>query len=54
VYVIGLADFFRTSTNIGDRDGTSIEMVLFAGACYFVVCVTASTLVKRMQKRYAR
>lgn len=54
VYVIGLADFFRTSTNIGDRDGTTVEMVLFAGACYFVVCVMASTLVKRMQKRYAR
>ncbi|MGI4983757.1 MAG: glutamate/aspartate ABC transporter permease GltK [Janthinobacterium lividum] len=54
VYVIGLADFFRTATNVGDRDGTTVEMVLFAGACYFVVCVVASTLVKRMQKRYAR
>lgn len=54
VYVIGLADFFRTSTNIGDRDGTTVEMVMFAGAGYFVVCVLASTLVKRMQKRYAR
>lgn len=54
VYVIGLADFFRTATNVGDRDGTTVEMVLFAGACYFVICVVASTLVKRMQKRYAR
>ncbi|WP_429497735.1 glutamate/aspartate ABC transporter permease GltK [Robbsia andropogonis] len=54
VYVIGLADFFRTSTNIGDRDGTMVEMVLFAGACYFVVSVIASTLVKRMQKRVSR
>jgi glutamate/aspartate transport system permease protein len=54
VYVIGLADFFRTATNIGDRDGTMVEMVLFAGACYFVVCVVASGLVKSFQKRLAR
>ncbi|HEY4803888.1 MAG TPA: glutamate/aspartate ABC transporter permease GltK, partial [Paraburkholderia sp.] len=42
VYVISLADFFRTAANIGDRDGTMVEMVLFAGACYFVICVIAS------------
>ncbi len=42
VYVISLADFFRTATNIGDRDGTTVEMVLFAGACYSVICVVAS------------
>jgi glutamate/aspartate transport system permease protein len=54
VYVISLADFFRTSTNIGDRDGTMVEMVLFAGACYFVVCVIASSLVKGLQKKVAR
>ena len=54
VYVISLADFFRTATNIGDRDGTNVEMVLFAGACYFVVCVVASSLVKGLQKKVAR
>ncbi|MEM5388643.1 glutamate/aspartate ABC transporter permease GltK [Paraburkholderia phymatum] len=54
VYVISLADFFRTATNIGDRDGTNVEMVLFAGACYFVICVVASTLVKSLQKKVAR
>ncbi|MEM5344152.1 glutamate/aspartate ABC transporter permease GltK [Paraburkholderia azotifigens] len=54
VYVISLADFFRTATNIGDRDGTNVEMVLFAGACYFVICVVASSLVKSLQKKVAR
>jgi glutamate/aspartate transport system permease protein len=54
VYVISLADFFRTATNIGDRDGTNVEMVLFAGACYFVICVLASNLVKGLQKKVAR
>ncbi|QCP51012.1 glutamate/aspartate ABC transporter permease GltK [Trinickia violacea] len=54
VYVISLADFFRTATNIGDRDGSAVEMVLFAGACYFVICVIASGLVKGLQKKVAR
>ena len=54
VYVISLADFFRTAANIGDRDGTMVEMVLFAGACYFVICVIASGLVKGLQKKVAR
>jgi glutamate/aspartate transport system permease protein len=53
VYVISLADFFRTATNVGDRDGTSVEMVLFAGACYFVVCMVASGVVKGLRKKVA-
>jgi glutamate/aspartate transport system permease protein len=39
---------------VGDRDGTTVEMVLFAGACYFVVCLVASALVKSLQKKVAR
>lgn len=54
VYVISLADFFRTAANIGDRDGTTVEMVLFAGACYFVICSVASALVKGLQKKVTR
>jgi glutamate/aspartate transport system permease protein len=45
------AGFFRAAANIGDRDGTDIEMVLFVGACYFAVCVIASSFVKGLQKR---
>ncbi|RKP51106.1 glutamate/aspartate ABC transporter permease GltK [Trinickia fusca] len=54
VYVIGLADFFRTATNVGDRDGTLIEMVLFAGGCYFVVCTIASGLVASLQTKVVK
>jgi len=53
VYVISLADFFRTATNIGDRDGTSIQMTLLAGVTYFAICAAASAGVKRFQKRIA-
>lgn len=49
VYVLGLADFFTTASNMGIRDGTVVELVMFAGACYFVVCTAVSTLVKYLQ-----
>ena len=51
VYVLGLADFFRSASNIGDRDGTLVEMVLFAGLIYFVISLCASLLVRYLKKR---
>ncbi|OTA18099.1 amino acid ABC transporter, permease protein PEB1 [Xenorhabdus vietnamensis] len=51
VYVLSLADFFRTATNIGERDGTQVEMVLFAGFVYFVISFSASMLVNYLKKR---
>ena len=52
VYVSALADFFGASYTVGDRDGRLVEMLLFAGAVYFVICFSASQLVKRLQKKY--
>jgi len=54
VYVIGLADFFRSATNIGDRDGTAVEMVLFSGLVYFLICGATSGIVKLLQKKAVR
>lgn len=51
VYVLSLADFFRTASTIGERDGTQVEMVLFAGAVYFVISLSASLLVSWLKKR---
>ncbi|CAM3508925.1 amino acid ABC transporter permease [Rouxiella silvae] len=51
VYVLSLADFFRTATNIGERDGTQVEMILFAGFVYFVISISASLLVSYLKKR---
>jgi len=51
VYVLSLADFFRTATSVGERDGTQVEMVLFAGAVYFVISLSASLLVNYLKKR---
>jgi glutamate/aspartate transport system permease protein len=51
VYVSGLADFFGTANIVGTRDGTRVEMILFSGAVYFVVCYALSSLVKYWQDR---
>lgn len=53
VYVSALADFFGSAYKVGDRDGRLVEMLLFAGAVYFVLCFTASQLVRRYQKKRA-
>lgn len=51
VYVSALADFFGQAYGVGERDGSIVEMLLFAGAVYFVICFSASLLVKRFQKK---
>ncbi len=52
VYVSALADFFGAAYKVGDRDGRLVEMLLFAGLVYFVLCYSASYAVKRLQKKY--
>lgn len=50
VYVSALADFFGSAYKVGDRDGRLVEMLLFAGAVYFVLCFALSRLVQALQK----
>ena len=54
VYVSALADFFGAAYKVGDRDGRLVELVLFAGAVYFVLCFAASQGVRHFQKRLQR
>ncbi|MGM3161198.1 glutamate/aspartate ABC transporter permease GltK [Dickeya undicola] len=51
VYVLSLADFFRTASTIGERDGTQVEMILFAGFVYFIISLSASMLVNYLKRR---
>lgn len=48
VYVSALADFFGMAAKIGERDGRMVELLLFAGAGYFVVSFGMSLLVRRI------
>ena len=54
VYVSALADFFGVASKVGDRDGRLVEMLLFAGAVYFVICFACSQLVRYFQKSLKR
>jgi len=51
VYVSALADFFGAAYKVGDRDGRIVELLLFAGLVYFVICYSVSLLVRHFRKR---
>jgi len=52
VYVVGLTDFMGAASKVAQRDGRLVEMYLFAALVYFLLCYSASYLVKRLQARY--
>jgi glutamate/aspartate transport system permease protein len=52
VYVVGLTDFMGAAGKVAQRDGRLVEMYLFAAVVYFVLCYSASHVVKRLQARY--
>jgi glutamate/aspartate transport system permease protein len=53
VYVSALSDFFGNAYRVGDRDGRLVELLLFAGAVYFVLCYAASWVVRRFEREIA-
>ncbi len=53
VYVISVSDFLGAATKIGQRDSRLIELYLFAGAVYFLVCFVASRVVEYRTGRKA-
>jgi glutamate/aspartate transport system permease protein len=53
VYVSALSDFFGNAYRVGDRDGRLVELLLFAGAVYFVLCYAASWAVRRFERKIA-
>ena len=52
VFSMGLVDFFRAAYVRGDLMGLLTPYILGAGAVYFIISLTASTLVNRLQQRY--
>jgi glutamate/aspartate transport system permease protein len=53
VYAIGAKDLLKAAEIAGKNYNRPIEMYLFAAVIYFVLCITLSTLVKRLQKKIA-
>jgi glutamate/aspartate transport system permease protein len=53
VYVIGLHDFMTSVGIVAEREARLIELYLFAALVYFVICYSASRVVRRLQNRRA-
>ena len=53
VYAIGAKDLLKAAEIAGKNYNRPIEMYLFAAVIYFVLCITPSTLVKRLQQKIA-
>ncbi|MEZ5606367.1 MAG: hypothetical protein R3E52_04425 [Burkholderiaceae bacterium] len=46
-----MGDFFSDAVRIGERDGTVVQMLLFAGFVYWVICVLLSGIVTLLRGR---
>jgi len=53
VYVVGLKDFLGAASKGGQLTGRIVELYIFVAIVFFVICFGASTVVKRLQARYA-
>ncbi len=47
VYVLSMTDFFGAASDIASRDGSTVQMYVFAAVVYFLICFGASRFVKR-------
>jgi len=53
-YVIGLREFLRRVNLTDAREARSVELYLFAGLLYFVICSMGSLASQRLEKRRQR
>jgi len=53
VYVVGVKDFLVSADLIANRENRLIEMFSVVAAIYFVICLTGSLFVKKLQRKYA-
>jgi glutamate/aspartate transport system permease protein len=50
-YVIGLREFLRRVNLVDTREARSIELYLFAGIVYLVLCSSGSMIARRFERR---
>jgi glutamate/aspartate transport system permease protein len=53
VYVISATDFLGAAAKVANRDYRLVEMYTFVAVVYFVISISLSYLVKRLQQRTA-
>ena len=54
VYVVGVKDFLVSADLIANRENRVLEMFTVAAAVYFVLCLSGSLFIKRLQRNYAQ
>jgi glutamate/aspartate transport system permease protein len=52
VYVVGLQDFLTSADIIANRDNRLVEMYTVVAVVYFVLCLSGSLLVRKLQRKY--
>lgn len=50
VYVLSMTDFFGAASNVASRDGSTVQIYIFAAVVYFSICFGASRFVRRFEK----
>jgi len=54
VYVVGIKDFLTSAELVSVREMRPIEMFTTAAIVYFVICLSGSIFVKRLQDKFER
>lgn len=49
VYLLSITDFVGAASKVAQRDNRPVEMYLFVGLTYLVICLVLSRMVKRLQ-----
>jgi glutamate/aspartate transport system permease protein len=54
VYVVGVKDFLVSADLVANRENRILEMFTTVALVYFVICLSGSLLVKRLQRKFSR
>ena len=54
VYVVGVKDFLVSADLVANRENRILEMFTTVALVYFVICLSGSLLVKRLQRKFAQ
>jgi len=54
VYVVGVKDFLVSADLVANRENRIMEMFTTVALVYFVICLSGSLLVRRLQRKFAQ
>jgi glutamate/aspartate transport system permease protein len=54
VYVVGIKDFLVSADLVANRENRVLEMFTTVALVYFVICLSGSLFVKRLQRKFAQ